>query len=280
MGALAGNVLNPTESSDNIFIARPVDPAKEQRIAARIRIKREEAEKRQAVLREEEDKQDRIALQQVLAAQEAMQQNVNIGEIIAEICTLPLSEESQQQLEQWIRDFLSPDNVQRQLPLTAMLTLNFLRPLVEQFPGELTLADVEIKLFRWIAQRLPPGQNIDQFMKKCRRGLINKAAHDIGLASLDEYRRGLLRTRTQGVQQLAQASSHQVVGAIESVQQQRQLHRTTATTIEAVRGRLQEEESKLRVHAHNAENLGAQADVSRARLNEQLNRLKQEATRL
>lgn len=278
MGATAGNVLNT--ASEDIFIVRPVDPAKEQRIALRIRLKQEEAGKRQAALLWEEEEQERIALQQVLAAQEAIQQQVNIGDIIAEICTLPLSQESQDQLEQWIKDFLSTENSQLQLSLSAILVFNFLRPLVDEFPDELTLADVETKLFLWIAQRLPQGQNIDDFMRKCRKGLKNKAAHDIALANLDAYGRELLRTRTQGAKQLVQASSHQVVNAVSSLQQQRRSRQTTATAVEALRGRLQEEENKLRVHTHNAENHGEQINSTKARLTEQLNRLKHEAARL
>lgn len=280
MGTSSGNFLDNSSRDESIFIARPVTPAKERNIAERIRQNRERAEQRQAELRQQEDEQDRIALQQVLATQAEIQRNVNIGNIIADICTLPLSEENQQQLEQWIRDFLANNNVQQQLSISAVLIFNFIRPLVARFPNALILAKIETQLSFWIAQRLPPGQNIEVFMRRCRQGLVNKASQNIALASLNDHGRELLRVRTYGVQQLAQASSRQTIEAMSHLQQQRRLQHTTATAIERLSERLQEEESQVRVHINDAETRGNQANMIRASLTEQLNRLRQEVTRL
>ena len=279
MGAVAGNVLNPDDNG-SVVTLRPVTPAKEQSIAERIRRNKETAEKRQAELQQAEEEEDRMALQQMLAIQTEMQQNVNIGDIINEICTLPLSDENQLQLEQWIKDFLDTNNVQRQLVLAATLIFNFLRPMVEEFPEELILANLETRLEQWIAQRLPAGQNIDAFKLKCRKALVIKAAQDLALTHLNQYGRQLLRNHALGVQQTAQGHSDRILDAMSRLQQQRQSQQISTTAIDTLSEQLQEEESKLRVHINNIGDQGEQLNVLQAGLKEQLNRLIQEVRRL
>lgn len=216
------------------------------------------------------------------------EQNVTLGQIIARIYLLPLSQESQQRLGIWIQDLLkiSEENIPRQVRHCAGLIICFLNALVATLsrPQQHILAESVIHLRAWIASRLPPETSLEVFLQRCRDGIVQGAVTGWYTTQIQHTlteQRSLMQRDVEHLQRQRQADRDDLVGAMSDTQQQRrQQILGAADSIQQLAGELRQEITAFQASTQRTYHLARTEEAAQSTFDAQLRHLQDETTRL
>lgn len=213
--------------------------------------------------------------------------NVTLGQIIANIFTLPLSQADQQQLETWIQGLLAipQENIQQQVRHCAVLMLCFLGSLIDRLtqPQQDIVAETDIHLRVWIASRLPPEMPLEVFLQVCRDGIVQGAVsewYNTQISNVVAEQRNLLQHDVEDLQQQRQVDRNAIITTMSEAQEQQRQILTTADSIEQVAGELRQELTALQASTQRTLQLAHQQESAQHAFHAQLRHLQEETKRL
>lgn len=210
-------------------------------------------------------------------------QNVTLGQIVANLFTLSLSQLNQQRLEAWLQGLakIPEHDTEQHVRHCAILMLCFLPALVDTLnrPRQDVLAEIDMHLRAWIASRLPPETSLEAFLQTCRARIVQGAVTEWQTAQIrnaTQEQRDLVRSSVEHLQQHRQS----LVATMTEVQEQRRQMLTTADSVAQVSGELQQELTALHATTQRIHELAYREESAQQIFHEQLTHLQEEAKRL
>lgn len=211
----------------------------------------------------------------------------SLGQILAEMMLVPLSEDRSTQLNQWIDGMmrLPATQTDRQL-FYCVILLRYLRDVALETADTAqrhNLARRSEELEALIASRLAEGQTIDAFLDLCSQGLIEeeaikKVCEQLNL-SFDQARRRLHNEALLARQKM-QASRDHLVAEARNVERQNETALSQDATLDRLNQSLREEQEVMQRLLLDVQPIAVQDQATQARLLQQIHRIGEEGKRL